>query len=171
MQCCALVLATYRKQQTPQLWMEGTGEGCGFFCSQKSPYLSTMSQQFCRRLYIRDSSFKFKQPRARRFIFKRHVFHQFPNKNRKMAHRLWTHFLSLVSEQQTSLKYAYVFPVSKDRLLMDHSLSVDPLFSIITIFIFYFIFFLRNRRARKWKKQPHGDLFAARRKLASLARS
>ena len=30
--------------------MEGTGEGCGFFCSLKSPYLSTMSQQFCRRL-------------------------------------------------------------------------------------------------------------------------
>ena len=71
-----------------------------------------------------------------------------------MAHRLWTHFLSLVSEQQTSLKYAYVFPVSKDRLLMDHSLSVDPLFSIITIFILFYFFFLRNRRARKWKKQP-----------------
>ena len=32
--------------------MEGTGEGCGFFCSPKSPYLSTMSQQFCRRLYV-----------------------------------------------------------------------------------------------------------------------
>ena len=29
--------------------MEGTGEGCGFFCSPKLPYLSTMSQQFCRR--------------------------------------------------------------------------------------------------------------------------
>ena len=51
MQCCALVLATYRKQQIPQLWMEGTGEGCGFFCSPKLPYLSTMSQQFCRRLW------------------------------------------------------------------------------------------------------------------------
>ena len=50
MQCCALVLAAYRKQQTPQLWMEGTGEGCGFFCSPKLPYLRTMSQQFCRRL-------------------------------------------------------------------------------------------------------------------------
>ena len=33
MQCCAAVQATYRKQQTPQLWMEGTGEGCGFFSS------------------------------------------------------------------------------------------------------------------------------------------
>ena len=51
-QCCALVLATCRKQQTPQLWMEGTGEGCGFFCSPKLPYLSTMSQQFCRRLKL-----------------------------------------------------------------------------------------------------------------------
>ena len=47
---CATVHATYRKQQTPQLWMEGTGEWCGFFCSPKLPYLSTMSQQFCRRL-------------------------------------------------------------------------------------------------------------------------
>ena len=26
-QCFADVQATYRKQQTPQLWMEGTGEG------------------------------------------------------------------------------------------------------------------------------------------------
>ena len=25
--------------------MEGTGEGCGFFCSPQSPYLGTMSQQ------------------------------------------------------------------------------------------------------------------------------
>ena len=25
MQCCAAVRATYRKQQTPQIWMEGTG--------------------------------------------------------------------------------------------------------------------------------------------------
>ena len=33
MQCSADVRATCRKQQTPQLWMEGTGEGCGFFCS------------------------------------------------------------------------------------------------------------------------------------------
>ena len=30
--------------------MEGIGEGCGFLCSPKLPYLSTMSQQFCRRL-------------------------------------------------------------------------------------------------------------------------
>ena len=49
-QCCATVRATFRKQQTPQLWMEGTGEGCGFFCSLKLPYLSTISQQFCCRL-------------------------------------------------------------------------------------------------------------------------
>ena len=33
MQCSADVRATCRKQQTPQLWMEGTGEGCGFFFS------------------------------------------------------------------------------------------------------------------------------------------
>ena len=51
-QCCSLVLATNRKQQTPQLWMEGTGVGCGFFCSPKLPYLSTMSQHFCRRLLL-----------------------------------------------------------------------------------------------------------------------
>ena len=50
MQCCATVRATFRKQETSQLWMEGTGEGCGFLCSLKLPYLSTMSQQFCRRL-------------------------------------------------------------------------------------------------------------------------
>ena len=50
--CCALVLATKRKQQTLQLWMEGTVEGCGFFCSPKLPCLSTMSQQFCRRLLL-----------------------------------------------------------------------------------------------------------------------
>ena len=35
MQCCAAVPATCREQQTPQLWMEGRGEGCGqqFFFS------------------------------------------------------------------------------------------------------------------------------------------
>ena len=49
-QCCAAVQATYRKQQTPHLWVEGTGEGRGFFCALRLPYLSTMSQQFCRRL-------------------------------------------------------------------------------------------------------------------------
>ena len=31
--------------------MEGTGEECGFFCSLRFPYLSTMFQQFCRRLW------------------------------------------------------------------------------------------------------------------------
>ena len=50
MQCCAAVQATYRKQQTPHLWVEGTGQGCGFFCSLKLSYLSTMSEQFCCRL-------------------------------------------------------------------------------------------------------------------------
>ena len=48
--CYAVVLATFTKQLTPQLWMEGSGEGCGFFCSPKLPHLSTMSQQVCRRL-------------------------------------------------------------------------------------------------------------------------
>ena len=46
-QYCAHVLAINRKQQTSQLWLEWTGEGCRFFCSRKLPYLSTMSQQFC----------------------------------------------------------------------------------------------------------------------------
>ena len=41
MQCCVTVQATFRKQQTPQLWMEGVREGCGFLCSLKLPYLST----------------------------------------------------------------------------------------------------------------------------------
>ena len=44
MQCCATVRTTLRKQETSQLSMEGTGEGCGFLCF--------FSQQFCRRLYI-----------------------------------------------------------------------------------------------------------------------
>ena len=52
MQCCADVQTTYRKQQTPQLWMEGTGQGRRFFCSLKLPHLSTMSQQFWRRLQL-----------------------------------------------------------------------------------------------------------------------
>ena len=56
MQCSADVRATYLKKQTPQLCMEGTGEGCGFLCSLKVPCLSTMSQQFCRRLKVRDVS-------------------------------------------------------------------------------------------------------------------
>ena len=43
MQCCATGRATYREQQMPELWMEGTGEVCGSFCSLKLPYLSTMS--------------------------------------------------------------------------------------------------------------------------------
>ena len=50
MQCSADVQATYRKQQTPQLWTEGAEEGCKFFCSLNLPYLSTMSQLFCRSL-------------------------------------------------------------------------------------------------------------------------
>ena len=50
-QCCADVRATYRKQQTPQLWMEGTGEGRGFFCSPKLPYLSTM---WCLTNFVAD---------------------------------------------------------------------------------------------------------------------
>ena len=50
MQCCADVQTTYTRHQTPQLWMEGTGEGCRFFGSLKVSYLSTMSQQFCCRL-------------------------------------------------------------------------------------------------------------------------
>ena len=45
MQCCAAVQAIFRKQQTLQLWMEGTGEECGFSCSLKLPYLRTMSQR------------------------------------------------------------------------------------------------------------------------------
>ena len=44
MQCCADVRATYRKQQTSQLWTEGTGNRRGFFCSLKLPHLS------CHRL-------------------------------------------------------------------------------------------------------------------------
>ena len=40
MQCCAAVQATYRKRQTPRLWVEGRGGG-GFFCFLKSSYLST----------------------------------------------------------------------------------------------------------------------------------
>ena len=53
MQCCTAVQATYTKQQTPQHWMEGTGEGCGLFCFLKLPYLSIMSQQFCCWFYLR----------------------------------------------------------------------------------------------------------------------
>ena len=34
--------------------MEGTGEGCGCFCYLKLPYLSILSQQFCRQLYLVD---------------------------------------------------------------------------------------------------------------------
>jgi len=42
MQCCAAVQATYRKQQTTQLCVEGRGrERCWFCCSLKSSYLST----------------------------------------------------------------------------------------------------------------------------------
>ena len=37
MQCCATVRATFRKQETSQLWMEGTGEGCGFLCFWSYP--------------------------------------------------------------------------------------------------------------------------------------
>ena len=34
-QCCDTVWATYNNtQQTPQLWMEGTGKGCGFLFSE-----------------------------------------------------------------------------------------------------------------------------------------
>ena len=52
MQCFAAVQAASKKQQTPQLWLEGSGKGCGFFSSLKLPYLSTMSQQFCHQLLV-----------------------------------------------------------------------------------------------------------------------
>ena len=39
--------------------MEGTGEGCGFFCSPKSPYLSTMSQQFVADCSLLKNYFSF----------------------------------------------------------------------------------------------------------------
>ena len=49
MKCCAVLRATGRKLQTPQLWMEGrVEEGCWLFCSRKIPHLSTVSQQFCQ---------------------------------------------------------------------------------------------------------------------------
>ena len=44
--------STCRKQQTPQLWMEVRGEWCGLFFSVKFSYSTTMSQQFCRRLWV-----------------------------------------------------------------------------------------------------------------------
>ena len=34
----------------PNFEWRGEGRGCGFLCSLKLPYLSTMSKQFCRRL-------------------------------------------------------------------------------------------------------------------------
>ena len=37
MQCCATVRATFRKQETSQLWIEGTEEGCGFLCFRSYP--------------------------------------------------------------------------------------------------------------------------------------
>ena len=46
MQCCVTVRATIRKQQTPQLWMEGTGKECKFLCSLKLPYLNFVAN--CR---------------------------------------------------------------------------------------------------------------------------
>ena len=52
MQCCAAVQATYRKQQTSQLRMEGTEEECGYFCSLKLPYLRTIFQLFCGQLKV-----------------------------------------------------------------------------------------------------------------------
>ena len=38
-------------------WMEGLEEGSGFFCSPKLPYLRTMSQQFCCRLWLCQGDF------------------------------------------------------------------------------------------------------------------
>ena len=49
-QCFATVWALCRKQLTPQLWMEGRGEGCGLFCFQKLPHLKTVSQWLCCQL-------------------------------------------------------------------------------------------------------------------------
>ena len=46
------VEATFRKQQTPKLWIEGTGEGSGFLCSLKLPYLSS-----CLKNFVADCSF------------------------------------------------------------------------------------------------------------------
>ena len=50
MQCCATVRATFRNKKHPNFEWRGQGRGRGFLCSLKLPYLSTMSQQFCRRL-------------------------------------------------------------------------------------------------------------------------
>ena len=46
MQCCAAVRAICRKQQTPQLWMEGRGEGGGVWIvllSEASPFEDNVS--------------------------------------------------------------------------------------------------------------------------------
>ena len=40
--------------------MEGTGEGCRFFCYLKLPYLSTISQQFCHRLSVHTGADNYK---------------------------------------------------------------------------------------------------------------
>ena len=41
--------SSYLQKTTNNPTLNG-GEGCGFFCSLKLPYLSTMSRLFCRRL-------------------------------------------------------------------------------------------------------------------------
>ena len=57
MQCCATVRATFRKQETSQLWMEGTGEGCGFLCFRSYPIWVQCLNNFVADCSWRDPNF------------------------------------------------------------------------------------------------------------------
>ena len=60
MQCCAAVRATYRKQQVPQIWMEGSGVGVDSFVLWRYP--------ICLNNFVADYSIAWVKRQSRFFI-------------------------------------------------------------------------------------------------------
>ena len=63
MQCCAAVRATYRKQQTPQIWMEGEGVGVDSFVLWRYPIWVQ-----CLNNFVADYSIAWVKRQSRFFI-------------------------------------------------------------------------------------------------------
>ena len=79
MQCCAAVGATHRKQQTPQLWMEGTGDwhhqlNIAKFCQILSTEVAHNKLCLWFFLFLKDITWAWGDTK---FLFKhRNIFHE-----------------------------------------------------------------------------------------------
>ena len=56
--CANLAVSINTYKQVPQVDLEEIGEGCGFFCSSKSPHLRTRSQRYYFIIFLANCIFK-----------------------------------------------------------------------------------------------------------------